>query len=267
MINTMAEAKLYKVFPNEQAEALEQHFSSREDFTELKEIVYILAKRVDDLAKRVDDLAVAQKELAEAQRRTEARVEELAAAQKELAEAQRRTEERVEELAEAQRRTEERVEELAVAQKELAEAQKRTEKAVGNLAKQVGGLSDRIGFGLEDLAIKVLPAYLEKYYNLKNVKLRGRRKIEISNGKDIEVNLFGQANRNGEKIMIVGEIKTNITPKEMNRFLKRVKLLTERYKQKSIFKLFFGYTISLKAIEIADQNEIELIATYDLVSP
>jgi len=35
--------------------------------------------------------------------------------------------------------------------KRLAQAQARTERAVGNMAKEIGGLSATIGFGLEDI--------------------------------------------------------------------------------------------------------------------
>jgi hypothetical protein len=40
---------------------------------------------------------------------------------------------------------------------ELAEAQRRTEIQVQSLARNVGRLSDNVGFGLEDIARVVLP--------------------------------------------------------------------------------------------------------------
>ncbi len=59
-------------------------------------------------------------------------------------------------LAQAQQKTELRV-------KELAQAQQRTERELRMLARQVGGLSERLGGSLEDLSYDVLPACLEKY--------------------------------------------------------------------------------------------------------
>ncbi len=94
---------------------------TREDFSELKQIIATLAE-----AQRCTEQRVA--ELAEAQRRTEQQVAE-------LAEAQRRTEQRVEELAEAQRRTEERLNRLEETVAALAEAQRRTEQRVEELAE------------------------------------------------------------------------------------------------------------------------------------
>jgi len=85
---------------------------------------------------------------------------ELKGITKDLAQAQQRTELRVKELAQAQQRTELRVE-------ELAQAQQRTERELRMLARQVGGLSERLGGSLEDLSYDVLPACLEKYYDHK----------------------------------------------------------------------------------------------------
>jgi len=65
-------------------ERIREAHVTREDFSELKEIVR-------DLGIKVGELAEAQRELAEAQKRTEARVEE-------LAEAQKRTEIEIQEL-------------------------------------------------------------------------------------------------------------------------------------------------------------------------
>ncbi len=65
----------------------------------------------------------------------------------------------VKELADAQARTERRVE-------ELAQAEARTVKEPRNVAKQVGGLNEKLGGSLEDLSYDVLPACLEKYYQV-----------------------------------------------------------------------------------------------------
>ena len=123
--------QLSAVFEERQAQVLTEviydsynDLARREDFSELKDIVRDLAETQQRTGQRIEDLA-------EAQNRTEQRVED-------LAEAQNRTEQRVEDLAEAQQRTEQRVE-------DLAEAQNRTENAVQHLAREVGGLSNRLG--------------------------------------------------------------------------------------------------------------------------
>lgn len=67
---------------------------------------------------------------------------------------------------------------LAHSQKELAQAQKETQHELRHLARAVGGLSDTIGFGLEDIARVVLPSYLKNHYFLE--LKRFKRKIFIS---------------------------------------------------------------------------------------
>ena len=73
----------------------------------------------------------------------------------------------VEELAQAQKKTEQRVE-------ELAQAQKRTEEELCSLVREhaktremVAGLSDTVGYGLENQAYKALRRLLERDFDLK----------------------------------------------------------------------------------------------------
>ena len=66
------------------------------------------------------------------------------------------------------------VERLAHSQEELAEAQKRTEQEIITLTKefkafkrQLGGVTDTIGYTLENEAFKALPAILDTLIELK----------------------------------------------------------------------------------------------------
>ncbi|MBW1675398.1 MAG: hypothetical protein JRF30_11745 [Deltaproteobacteria bacterium] len=79
----------------------------------------------------------------------------------------------------------EHVSHLALAQKELAEAQKKTEEALRTVIKEqkkirkdFGGLSDSIGYTLEDRAIRCLPNILQKDFGLKIVERYAKKKIE-----------------------------------------------------------------------------------------
>ncbi len=200
----------------------------------------------------IDELADAQKrtearveELAEAQKRTEVRVEELAEAQskseqrltrlenvvQELAEAQKRTEVRVEELTEAQSKSEQRLTRLENVVEELAEAQKRTEQEVRELAKglketrqMVGNLSDTVGYGLEDRAMKSLPELFRQRYSIE-VKDRLVRKFVKYNGKHDEINIFGLGKRRGKKLYIIGEAKSRLSKRHVDDLIKLVKRL------------------------------------------
>lgn len=167
----------------------------------------------------------------------------------------------VQELAKAQGRTEKRLEGLAQSQQELAQAQKRTEKELRNLARQVGGLSDRMGGSLEDLSYDVLPACIEKYHGIEVDEL-GRDFIRVD-GKEIEVNVFGKGKKikTGKELTIIGEVKSNITLKEVDRFLSLLKKVGPTIKE-DIFTLLFGFRIHLDAREKAKKQGVHLFVSY-----
>ncbi len=207
---------------------------SRDEFGELKQIVA---------------------ELAEAQKRTEAKVAELAEAQKrtdakvaELAEAQKRTEAKVAELAEAQKRTEAKVAELAEAQKqmaaefqrfreetatefqkvwkaiyELTEAQKRTEEELRHLTielrqtkERVEGVSNAVGYTLEDRAMQSLPSLLRQ----QGIEVEGRliRRYLLVGEVERQLNIYGYGKRDEQRVLIIGEAKVRPSRKEIDRF-------------------------------------------------
>ncbi len=221
---------------------------------------------------RLED-AVAR--LAEAQARTEERVGRLEDAIARLAEAQARTEERVgrledavlrlddavAKLAEAQARTEERVGRLEDAVARLAEAQRRTEEEVRNLAIQVGRLSDTIGFTLEDIAKIVLPGYLERHLGIRVIQDELERRYFVIDGKELEINLYGEARRDGEEITIIGESKSRIYEREVREFIDELAILLPTIKGE-VLRAMFGFVIHPSATRLAKEHGIILVASY-----
>ncbi len=213
---------------------------------------------------RVGGLEQAMERLAQAQVRTEERVGGLEQAMERLAQAQARTEERVggleqavKELAQVQARTEERI-------GELAQAQTRTEEALHDLARQVGALSENIGFGLEDIARVVLPGYLERHYG---VKLKGPlgaelgRKIFDVEGYWVELNLYGEGVKDGKKVIILGEAKSRIHEREVKKFARDVALV-EPLMKGEVMRVMFGFYIHPTAMKEAEKHQILLVASY-----
>ncbi len=205
------------------------------------------------------------KELAEAQKKTEERVNE-------LAEAQRKTEERVNELAEAQRKTEERVTKLEKVVKEIAEAQRETERELRKLAEshyklveehrktrqKLEGLSDAFGYTLEDRAIKSLPVILSKDYKIKVIGKLKRTYLKV--GKEyIEVNIYGKARKDGKEYVIIGESKSRVSKKEVDRFISKC----EKISKKSI-RILISYLFTPQIEEYAKEKGIILIPSYEL---
>ncbi|MBI3957747.1 MAG: hypothetical protein HY328_02975 [Chloroflexi bacterium] len=264
------------------AEAVEQDLRAqfgvrREDFNLLRSDVQEVVSGQKRLEVRVDRLENALVELAAAQIRTEQRVDALAAAQE-------RTERRLEELAEAQKRTEQRMDALAAAQErterrleELAEAQKRTEYELQSLVatvekiaedgqetrKQLGGLSMTVGYQLDDLAYRGLPALLERDFGAHIQGRLTRGYMKDATGKAIEVNIVGTAQRNGEQVTILGEGKAQLSKNDVDRFVRR-RLLPLREGFAAVLPVLVTYMISEPDVEeYAKEQEIALYYSYD----
>ena len=269
---------------------------TREDFDRLQKAIAELneAQRrteasIDKLAKaqlkteaRISKLEEAVTRLAEAQSRTEVRVDKLEEAVTRLAEAQRRTEARIDKLeeavirleeavtrlAEAQRRTEARVDKLEKAIAELAEAQRRTEEALGELVRvvreqnvKIEMLSDIVGFGLEDIARVVLPGWLYRHLGVEMGEFR--REFLSIDDRRLEVNLYGEGVMRGERVVIVGECKSRIYKRDIERFYKRVYRPVTENMDVRVLGVMFGYLIYPEARKKADELGLYVVASYE----
>ena len=241
LVNAVSELAEAQKRTEEKIEALaEAQRQTEERISELAEAQRKTEERLDRLSQRVEELAEAQRkteerlnELAEAQRKTEERLDRLSQRVEELAEAQRKTEERLNELAEAQRKTEERLDSLSRKVEMLAEAQVKVEEQIRELVESLGklekrvdelaeeqekikerleGISNSVGYSLENSAYKALPSILEKY----GIKVQGRL-IRRYIGEH-QVNIYGKATRNGQEVTILGECKVRPSRREIKRF-------------------------------------------------
>ncbi|WKT83699.1 MULTISPECIES: hypothetical protein [unclassified Thermosynechococcus] len=211
----------------------------------------VIREAYDDLVKAKDfnELKAIVADLAQAQKRTEERVDQLTLTVAELAQAQKRTEERVEELAAAQKRTEERVDQLAA-------AQERTERAVKQLARQVGGLSEALGGSLEDLALEVVPEILEYRWGME-IEFCDRDTLPLRNG-EYEFDLVIRGQVAGRPILVLGEVKSNITESEVERFLN---LVAQVEAPEEIRPLFFGYRVERAAKALIRDRDAVMVTT------
>jgi len=170
----------------EEVERNREESVTKREFNELKEIVARLAKGQEELTRTVTDLV-------EAQKRTDQTLGE-------LAEAQKRTEQRLDELAQAQRRTEQQLGELAEAQKRTEEGMQEMSRGLGKNREQIGGLSRSVAYALENEAYRKLPAFLAARHGI-----RVRERIIRAEMADQEINLFAQATRDDQDVVLVGE--------------------------------------------------------------
>jgi chromosome segregation ATPase len=242
----------------EEIEQQREETVTKREFNELRDIVGELAEAQRQTEKRVSELAEAQKQLAEAQRQTENRLSRLEVVVSELAEAQKQ-------LAEAQKQTENRLSRLEVVVSELAEAQKqaenrlsRVEVAIGQLTASVKnlvdeqaktrdeltGLTTTVGFALEDRAYKSLPALLQQEFGLEVQGKLERKYVTDKKGEQIEVNIIGEATRNGDRFVIIGECKSQLSRNKIEAFLRKKLKRLEGVFQGEIFPIIVTYMIS-----------------------
>ncbi|MDH7485817.1 MAG: hypothetical protein QHJ81_06015 [Anaerolineae bacterium] len=172
---------------------------------------------------------------------------------KELAEQQKALAEQQKALAEAQRRTEQRVEELAVALRQLTEEHIETRR-------QVGGLATTVGYRLEDEAFKALPALLQRDFGI-IVQGRLRRRFVTDNrGQPLEVNIIGDALRDGQAVVIVGESKSQLSKNRVDEFVQKKLKRLEGVFEAQMFPVLVTYMISEPDVE--EYTKAQGIALY-----
>lgn len=250
--------------PEEIKKKLEKVFGKRQA-TVLAEI---LADAYGELSRAGDFAGVkaALERLAEAQARTEERVgrlegrmDRVEAALERLAEAQVRAEERLSGVEERVSRLEMAVERLDRAVERLAEAQARTERAVQELAQAVGRLSDTVGYGLEDIARVILPGYLERHFGIRVEELE--RRFVGAEGQEVEVNLYGEGQEDGQPVVVLGEAKSRIYGRDVEEFVRVIGPVAEGIREK-VVKVMVGYLIHPSASRLAQQQGVLLVASY-----
>jgi len=226
----------------------EEYIIKREEFEELKSVIVQLVKvqqkteeRLNQLAQRVDQLAIAQQ-------KTEERLNQLAQRVDQLTIAQQKTEERLNQLTEAQEKTEKEIRSLTI--------------TVRRIQKELGGLSHSVGFDLENRAYKALPKLLKEKFGLE-VKDRLLRKfIEYPEGKEEEINIFGKAKKNGKIVYIIGESKTHLSLKDVDRFKKRIMRIEKVIKEEK-FPIFVVHSASPRIVKYAENNGFSVFFSYD----
>jgi len=211
-------------------------------------------ERLSEVEARVGRLEEAIAKLAEAQAKSEERLAALEARTGKLEDAVARLEVAVAKLAEAQAKSEERLSRLEEAVAKLAEG-------LDALRVEVGRLSETVGFGLEDIARVVLPGWLHRHLGFEVGELR-RELLQVK-GEEVEVNLYGEGSLNGERVVVLGDVKSKISDSDVERFYRRVyKPASEALACRTIGVLF-GYLIYPSAKERARSLGLHTVASYE----
>jgi hypothetical protein len=123
------------------------------------------------------------------------------------------------ELARAQKQTESRLSRLEVVVGQLAENLKDLVKEHAKTRTEMSGLSTTVGFVLENEAYKFLPALLKQEFGLEVQGKLLRKHVRDKKDEQIEVNIIGEATRNGDHFVIVGESKAQLSRNKIEEFL------------------------------------------------
>ncbi len=290
----MPEFKLEEIiekFPEDLKNPLHLYFNylreefeiKRIEFEELKEIVKKILEtqerteeRLDKLTERLEQLAIAQakteervEQLTIAQQKTEERLDRLTERVEQLAIAQAKTEERLDRLTEkveqltiAKQKTEERVEQLTIAQAKTEQSLNKLTETVVVMKKELGGLSHSVGYHLENMAYKALPKLLQERYGIEVEGGLIREYIELPDGSEEEVNIYGKGKIDGRQVYIIGEAKTNLTEKDISNFKKKVKKI-EKIIIGEKFLVFVAHTVRPKVRKKIEEEKIPIFLSYE----
>ena len=163
--------------------------------------------------------------------------------------------------------------ELKEAVKELGEAEKRTEIeiktltiTVKNMQKQLGGLSNTVGYELEDRFYHIFPRILKEDFN---VDIKGgieRRFIVYPSGKDDEINIYGEGVLEGREVYIIGESKAQIGKSDVRVFTKLLKRV-KGHLGKEIIPILLCYLLHPVVEKFIKEEypEIKVYKSYELL--
>jgi hypothetical protein len=153
-------------------------------------------------------------------------------------------------------RTEENFAKVWEAINELAQAQKRTEEELRKLVKehvktrtQLGGLSNTVGYILENEAFKAVPDLLKKEFGLEVTKRLVRKFVPDDQGNLIEVNIIGQATKDREEFIVIGESKSQLSKNKVSEFLRKKLQPLERTFKEKVFPIMVTHMISEPDVE------------------
>ena len=233
-------------------------------------------ERMDRLAAAQERTEERMDRLASAQERTEGNMSQLDQTMKELAAAQERTEENMsqldqsmKELAESQRsmqqtfersmaRADERQARLEKSHKRMGKKMDRSfievrqelrgtadrletkmDSSFADVRKQLGGLSLSVGMGLEANALDRIPRLLEMHCSFQTDSVFPETFTDGERSEEIDVVVRGSIA--GRPVVVVCEVKTNITQTEVGEFFARVARVRSRLDCDDVRVLFFGY--------------------------
>ncbi len=162
-------------------------------------------------------------------------------------------------LAEQRRYTDEQ---FTLLREELNELRRHTDAQFEQLRQQLGGLSITVGYALEDLAYYYLPDLLKRDYGIEVTEGLIRTFVQDQKGHPLEVNIWGEAQRDGQTLQIIGEAKSQLSKRAIDHFI-RARLERLRKLYPNLFPVMVAFMVSEPDVfEYAQQKGIALYMSY-----
>ena len=127
--------------------------------------------------------------------------------------------------------------------------------------ERLEGLSNTVGYTLEDRALRALPGLLRQH----GIQVEGRltRRYVVVRGRDRQVNIYGHGRRGDEAVLILGEAKVRPSRKEIDRFVRLARQL-EAQEQRPAVLLFVAYDFPPRIEAYLRERAILPVWSYEL---
>jgi hypothetical protein len=213
--------------------------------------------------REMTELRCGIQDLVDVQKRMEVRMER-------LTDSQERTDMRLERLTASQERTEVRLERLTASHeeirdeiKDLVQVTKTLVWGQNDLRKQLGGIADSVGQGLEAYAMERIPRILEQRCGF--VVESAAPETIGPVGNESEIDIVCRGTLDGRPVAVLCEVKTNITEAEVREFLATADRVRAAAGVDDVRILFFGYRSGEAAQKLIAENSCWLAFPRGLI--
>lgn len=176
----------------------------------------------------------------------------------------------IQDLVDVQKRTEARLERLTASHeeirdeiKDLVQVTKTLVWGQNDLRKQVGGIADSVGQGLEAYAMERIPRILEQRCGFVVESAAPETIGPIGDKSEIDVVCRGTLD--GRPVAVLCEVKTNITETEVREFLATADRVRAAAGVDDVRILFFGYRSGEAAQKLIAENSCWLAFPRGLI--
>ena len=232
---------------------LHEDLVHREDFTKLTAIVDRLGVAQTETQQNLAALALETKELSREVKELSHEVKDLSHEVKELSQETKELSQEVKGLSQETKELSHEVKGLSQETKELsretkglAHGMKGLSRGMKDTRRQVGGLAQTVGYGLEAYAMDKIPQLLANTLTLV-VQSSKPEQFTAADGTDDEIDMVVRGSLAGKPVVFLCEVKTNITAKEVTDFLPIADRVGPQAGCDDVRMLYFAYRAGTQA--------------------